>query len=106
MSGRVRRRSTRVWLLAAMAAGAGTTGANPPPLPDEFLEYLGSWEADDSDWLVASATAAVPAVAVGPATVSSQPAMPAATTRPAARTTTTSPRQVTESPAPGTERKP
>jgi hypothetical protein len=28
--------------------------ANAPPLPDdEFLEYLGSWDGDDADWLVA-----------------------------------------------------
>jgi hypothetical protein len=44
-----------VLLLAAMAAGSGVASAGPPPLPDDFLEYLGSWETDDGDWLIANA---------------------------------------------------
>jgi hypothetical protein len=54
---RTRAQSKHAWLLAAMTAGGGTTVAAAQPLPDDFLEYLGSWEADDADWLVANAAA-------------------------------------------------
>jgi len=54
---RTRARSKHAWLLAAMTAGGATTAAAAPPLPDDFLEYLGSWDADDADWLVAKAVA-------------------------------------------------
>ncbi len=52
--------SRRALLLAALAAGTvpGTAAvaADAPP-PVDFLEYLGSWEAGDADWLVADAAA-------------------------------------------------
>jgi hypothetical protein len=54
---RTREHSKHVLLLAALAAGGAAVAADPPPLPEDFLEYLGSWEADDSDWLVANAAA-------------------------------------------------
>jgi hypothetical protein len=44
-------------ILATLAAvpAVGRAGDEPQrPLPDEaFLEYLGSWDGDDEDWLVA-----------------------------------------------------
>lgn len=46
----------RALLLAALAAGTAAVAADAPP-PVDFLEYLGSWEADDADWLVANAAA-------------------------------------------------
>lgn len=91
-------RATHVLLLAAMAAGGDIGHASSPPLPDEFLEYLGSWDVDDADWLVASATA-----------VSTKPAHPPAAPTGVAQSTprsTTAPRGTTTSPAPGTEPKP
>lgn len=94
-------RSTRAWLLAVMAAGSAVVNASSPPLPDEFLEYLGSWEADDADWLVANATnqraAAVSATTGNPAVA------PAGASQPATRSTT-APRDATT--AQGTEPKP
>ena len=39
-------------------------GADAPaaPLPDEeFLEYLGSWEGDDSDWMLLQGVPSKPA---------------------------------------------
>lgn len=53
------------FLLAAMAAGGTVVAADAPPLPEEFLEYLGSWETDDADWLVASARAPAAAPQAG-----------------------------------------
>jgi hypothetical protein len=50
-------RSKRALLLAAMAAGGAAIAADAPPMPEGFLEYLGSWEAGDADWLVANAAA-------------------------------------------------
>jgi hypothetical protein len=41
--------------LAAMAGliGAGVATADEEATPDlEFLEYLGSWEADEEDWVL------------------------------------------------------
>ncbi len=68
--------SKRALLLAALAAGTapGTTvvAADVVPLPADFLEYLGSWEADDADWLVANAAA----VASGPTASAAVPTQP------------------------------
>jgi hypothetical protein len=50
-----RANSKHALLLAALAAGGAAVAADAPPLPEDFLEYLGSWEADDADWLVANA---------------------------------------------------
>ena len=61
-------RSGQVLLLAALTASGAVAATDASPVPEEFLEYLGSWESDDADWLVASAAAAVAA---------SQPAAPA-----------------------------
>ena len=63
-------RSGQVLLLAAMTASGAVAAADASPVPEEFLEYLGSWESDDADWLVASAAAAAAAP---------QPAAPAPT---------------------------
>ncbi len=49
--------SKHALLLAALTAGGAAIAADVPPLPADFLEYLGSWEAEDADWLVASAAA-------------------------------------------------
>lgn len=40
------------WLLALllMQAPAGDAPADEAPVDLEFLEYLGSWEDDDSEW--------------------------------------------------------
>ena len=61
-------RSGQVLLLAALTASGAVAATDASPVPEELLEYLGSWESDDADWLVASAAAAVAA---------SQPAAPA-----------------------------
>jgi hypothetical protein len=40
---------------ALLVVPVAAQGADPPAaaLPDEeFLEYLGSWDGDDSDWIV------------------------------------------------------
>jgi hypothetical protein len=68
--------TSRAFLLAAMAAGGTVSAADAPPLPEDFLEYLGSWETDDADWLVASTQAA----AVAPKTGNPAPARAAPTT--------------------------
>lgn len=63
------RRATRpagALLLAAMSTGGIASAADALSLPEDFLEYLGSWEVDDGDWLVANA-AATPAAARAPA---------------------------------------
>lgn len=86
-------RSRHLLLLAALGAGGTVAAADAVPLPDDFLEYLGSWETDDADWLVARGTVAAPAAssAGNPATPRPQPM----TTRRAAveppSTTTTEP---------------
>jgi hypothetical protein len=91
---RTRQPLQRVWLLAALAAGSGVAAAAPPPLPEDLLEYLGSWETDDADWLVANAAAAVAA------------AQPVATTTTTPKTTTAAPRVAPAAPVVGAERKP
>ena len=101
MRRRMTQRSTHAVLLAAIAAGSGAASANAPPLPEDFLAYLGSWEADDADWLVANAANPQPTVAAA-----TKPATPAGATRPASQSTNTARGTSTATPAPGTERKP
>lgn len=101
MPRRMTQRSTRALLLAAIAAGSGAANANAPQLPEDFLEYLGSWEADDADWMVANA--ADPRAVARPA---SKAATPDGATRPITSPTTTARGTSTATPAPGTERKP
>lgn len=64
-------------LLAAMSAGSIASAADVPPLPEDFLEYLGSWETDDGDWLVANA-AATPTAVQAPAAAVAVPGRPPA----------------------------
>ena len=61
---RTRTYSKLVLLLAAMAAGGAAIAADALQLPEDFLEYLGSWEADDADWLAANAAAVASAATV------------------------------------------
>jgi hypothetical protein len=63
------------FLLAALAAGGAAGATDAPPLPEDFLEYLGSWESDDADWLVANAAAAAVAPQAG-APASPRPTQP------------------------------
>ena len=49
---------------ALLVVPVGALGANVPAvaLPDEeFLEYLGSWDGDDSDWIVLQGVPSKPA---------------------------------------------
>ena len=85
-------RSGQALLLAAFTASGAAAAADVSPVAEEFLEYLGSWESDDADWLVASAAAARAA------------AQPAARTPTQSQPTTAQP-GVTPPPA-TTERKP
>ncbi|MDH4165237.1 MAG: hypothetical protein OEY13_05185 [Gammaproteobacteria bacterium] len=55
---RTQARSKRTLLFVAMAAGGVAAAADAPPLSEDFLEYLGSWAADEADWLVANAAIA------------------------------------------------
>jgi len=73
---RSRAQSKQALLLAAIAAGGVAAAADAPPLPADFLEYLGSWEADDADWVVANAAAVAPA----PAASSADSKLPTPTT--------------------------
>ena len=67
-------RSGQVLLLAALTASGAAAAADASPVPEEFLEYLGSWESDDADWLVASAVAvAAAAPPAAPAPTQPQP---------------------------------
>jgi hypothetical protein len=66
---RTRAQSRHALLLAAMAAGGAAIAADAPPLPADFLEYLGSWEVDDADWQVANAAA----VAAAPESIDAPP---------------------------------
>ena len=85
-------RSGQALLLAAFTASGAAAAADVSPVAEEFLEYLGSWESDDADWLVASAAAvAAAAPPAAPAPTQPQP--------------TTAPRDVAPPPA-TTERKP
>jgi hypothetical protein len=72
MGTRRRTRPARALLLTAMAAAGVVQAADPPSLPQDFLEYLGSWEAEDGDWLVANAAVATPPSlrTIGPAAAS------------------------------------
>jgi hypothetical protein len=79
-------------LLAAMTAGSGVASSDPAPLPEEFLEYLGSWEADDADWLVANAAAVASAATVS-GTAPPQPSPTMTETRGAAQTPATTERK-------------
>jgi hypothetical protein len=36
-------------------------GADAPAVDEEFLEYLGSWDGDDSDWVVLQGVPSKPA---------------------------------------------
>lgn len=64
-------RSGQALLLAALTASGTAAAGDASSVPEEFLEYLGSWESDDADWLVASA--AVAAQPAAPAPTQSQP---------------------------------
>jgi hypothetical protein len=66
-------RSGQVLLFAALTASGTAAAADVSPVPEEFLEYLGSWEYDDADWLVASAAAAAAAQPAAPAPTQSKP---------------------------------
>jgi hypothetical protein len=68
-------RRTGALLLAALSAAGMVRAADSPPLPEDFLEYLGSWDADDGDWMVANA-AATPTAAQTPAPAAASPARP------------------------------
>ena len=88
MAIRTSSRSGGALLLVAMAASGAAAAADASPVPEDFLEYLGSWESDDADWLVASAAAvAAAAPPAAPAPTQPQPttaqrgaALPPATT--------------------------
>jgi hypothetical protein len=94
-------RSTRALLLAAIAAGSGAANANAPPLPEDFLEYLGSWETGDADWMVANAANPQPTAAAA-----AKSTTPDGATRSMTPSTTTARGTSTTTAAPGTERKP
>jgi hypothetical protein len=50
------------WLLAGTLMVVATAGAQDDEAPDlAFLEYLGSWEASDEEWLVVAEEMPVPA---------------------------------------------
>lgn len=76
MRRRTRARSKHTLLFVTMAAGGAAAAADAPPLPADFLEYLGSWEVDDADWLVANAAV----TAVSPAASSAASQQPNQTT--------------------------
>ncbi len=101
---RAHRTLQRACLLAAFAAGSGVTAATPPPLPEELLEYLGSWAGDDADWLVANAAAAVPSAGLANAPSVTPVAVKQLAT--STTTTTAAPRAAPAAPATGAERKP
>jgi hypothetical protein len=71
MAGHRNTRRTGALLLAALSAAGMARAAESPPLPEDFLEYLGSWDADDGDWMVANAAAAPT-----PAPAAASPARP------------------------------
>lgn len=67
-------RSGGALLLVALTASGAAAAADASPVPEDFLEYLGSWESDDADWLVASAVAvAAAAPPAAPAPTQPQP---------------------------------
>ena len=65
-------RSGQALLLAAFTASGAAAAADASPVAEDFLEYLGSWESDDADWLVAITVAV---------TDTAPPAAPARTAR-------------------------
>lgn len=67
--------------LLSIGTGMAADEIEPPTARDEFFEYLGSWDGDDSDWLVAARIE--PTTAVG--------------TKPAARTPRDSPERPADS---------
>jgi hypothetical protein len=69
-------RRTGALLLAALSTAGMVRAADSPSLPEDFLEYLGSWEAEDGDWMVANA-AATPTAARTPEPAAASPARPA-----------------------------
>jgi hypothetical protein len=75
MGARRNTRQTGALLLAALSAAGIARATDAPPLPQDFLEYLGSWESDDGDWLVANA-AATPTAAQTPAPAVAAPGQP------------------------------
>ncbi len=79
-------RSGQALLLAAFTASGAAAAADASPVAEEFLEYLGSWESDDADWLVASAAAAA-ARPAAPAPTQPQPATAPRDVAPAPATT-------------------
>ena len=49
----------RLAVICSLAGAGGIAAADDEPLPDiEFLEYLGSWEETDEDWVLLSEAAA------------------------------------------------
>ncbi len=49
----------KVAVLCGLFACSGTVAADDEVMPDiEFLEYLGSWEESDEDWVILAAEAA------------------------------------------------
>ena len=56
----------RLALVAGIAGFGGVAGATEDELPDlEFLEYLGSWEESDEEWLLFDAEVSTAAAAEG-----------------------------------------
>lgn len=48
-----RRRDSRVAVTIVCGLLAGTASADEPEVPDmAFLEYLGSWQESDEDWML------------------------------------------------------
>lgn len=53
-------------VLCAVPAASQAADEVPPLADAEFLEYLGSWDGDDEDWLVAAGPVVAPPAASGP----------------------------------------
>jgi hypothetical protein len=73
MARRTPSRSGGALLLVALTASGAAAAADASPVPEDFLEYLGSWESDDADWLVARAAVAAAAPPAAPAPTQPQP---------------------------------
>lgn len=52
MSGKQRKLTSRLGLVAFAVLICGTARADEEAPDAEFLEYLGSWEASDEDWVI------------------------------------------------------